>query len=357
MQRSCLLTAAVSSLVLSAFAGAAPSVPGIGMYHYGDFSAGYLPYALSLGADGSLYAGCGDNNVAGVILRKIPSGGGPSVAITNTPIYDPDGVLVDAAGDFSGIPGAVLAASSGFVGETGVIRAVKPDGTVVDVVGPADVLNNNDTMAFDSAKNLCIDVIGNRTIVKFSGLTPQTVINLPAGVGGGVIAVDDADRLWVACSDGNLRRYGANHALQATIAVGAADPALGYCAGGVFAKGVYTVNRATGVLYRVTAGDALVQVGTGFPDGYALAFDAAGNLFCVGYNSGQVFRSGCVADLNADGLVDDSDFSIFVVAYDLLDCADPTMPSGCGSDLNADGFVDDADFSLFAVAYDALLCS
>ena len=64
----------------------------------------------------------------------------------------------------------------------------------------------------------------------------------------------------------------------------------------------------------------------------------------------------CVGDLNSDGFVDDADFSIFAAAYNILDCADPTMPAGCPADLNADGLVDDADFSLFAVAYDALLC-
>jgi hypothetical protein len=64
----------------------------------------------------------------------------------------------------------------------------------------------------------------------------------------------------------------------------------------------------------------------------------------------------CKGDLNGDGLVDDADFSIFVVAYDVLDCADAAMPPGCPSDLNADTLVDDADFSIFAVAYDAVLC-
>ncbi len=64
----------------------------------------------------------------------------------------------------------------------------------------------------------------------------------------------------------------------------------------------------------------------------------------------------CPGDLNHDGLVDDADFSIFVVAYDTLDCADPTMPAGCPADLNGDHLVDDADFSIFVVAYDALIC-
>ncbi len=64
----------------------------------------------------------------------------------------------------------------------------------------------------------------------------------------------------------------------------------------------------------------------------------------------------CPGDLNGDGLVDDADFSIFVVAYDVLDCAVAEMPLGCPSDLNRDGLVDDGDFSVFVGAYDALLC-
>ena len=67
-------------------------------------------------------------------------------------------------------------------------------------------------------------------------------------------------------------------------------------------------------------------------------------------------ESGGPGDLNSDGQVDDSDFSIFVVGYDMLDCADPNMTPGCPADLNNDGLVDDADFSIFVVAYNELLC-
>jgi hypothetical protein len=76
-------------------------------------------------------------------------------------------------------------------------------------------------------------------------------------------------------------------------------------------------------------------------------------------SSAQITVSGpscCAADLTSDGLVDDSDFQVFVIAYDLLDCADPGMPAGCSSDLNRDGLVDDLDFQAFVVAYDALGC-
>jgi hypothetical protein len=64
----------------------------------------------------------------------------------------------------------------------------------------------------------------------------------------------------------------------------------------------------------------------------------------------------CPADLNSDTIVDDADFQVFVVAYNILDCTDPAMPAGCPSDLNADAIVDDADFQVFVVAYNAVLC-
>lgn len=66
---------------------------------------------------------------------------------------------------------------------------------------------------------------------------------------------------------------------------------------------------------------------------------------------------GCPADFNNDTVVDDADFQIFVLAYNILDCNDPAMPAGCPADLNADAVVDDTDFQIFVVAYNELLCS
>jgi hypothetical protein len=64
----------------------------------------------------------------------------------------------------------------------------------------------------------------------------------------------------------------------------------------------------------------------------------------------------CTGDLNGDGQVDDADFVLFVVGYNILSCADPSMPAGCPADLNHDGFVDDSDFVLFVAAYNTLVC-
>lgn len=56
----------------------------------------------------------------------------------------------------------------------------------------------------------------------------------------------------------------------------------------------------------------------------------------------------CPADMNLDGVVDDSDFVSFAAAYD-----EYTTLLG---DFNNDGFTDDADFVVFASAYDSLTC-
>jgi len=67
-------------------------------------------------------------------------------------------------------------------------------------------------------------------------------------------------------------------------------------------------------------------------------------------------RGPCPADLNGDSFVDDSDFVLFVQAYDLLYCTDPASPDKCPADLTNDGIVVDDDFVAFVPAYDQLLC-
>ncbi|MBN8597798.1 MAG: PQQ-dependent sugar dehydrogenase [Planctomycetes bacterium] len=90
-------------------------------------------------------------------------------------------------------------------------------------------------------------------------------------------------------------------------------------------------------------------------------FDGA--LYYVGYSYNtptstlrRIRKIPCETDLNADGLVDDADFVLFVGAYNLLDCFDPAMPPSCPSDFNSDSLVDDADFVVFIAAYDELIC-
>ncbi|HEX8876675.1 MAG TPA: hypothetical protein VF777_08010 [Phycisphaerales bacterium] len=72
----------------------------------------------------------------------------------------------------------------------------------------------------------------------------------------------------------------------------------------------------------------------------------------VAYLKQNVVQETCAADINADGLVDDSDFTLFAFGYNELLCT----PPGCPYDFNGDGAVDDTDFIVFAQQYNELLC-
>jgi len=90
--------------------------------------------------------------------------------------------------------------------------------------------------------------------------------------------------------------------------------------------------------------------------------DAYGSFASTGNDKGSpghyvsVRCTPCPGDLNGDGPVDDADFVLFAAAYNILDCADPSMPADCAADMNDDGAVDDADFVLFVAAYDEFIC-
>jgi len=76
-------------------------------------------------------------------------------------------------------------------------------------------------------------------------------------------------------------------------------------------------------------------------------------------NSGlstPAFVKVCAADFACDGQVNDDDFVYFLGAYNVLDCADPSMPTGCPADMNGDAVVDDTDFQNFIVAYEQVAC-
>lgn len=89
-----------------------------------------------------------------------------------------------------------------------------------------------------------------------------------------------------------------------------------------------------------------------------------GFLLCVPPGEVAVGRTGdapgacvCPADFNADGIVDNQDFVVFVASYSIFLCDDPAMTAGCPADLTADGQVDNDDFVIFADAYNQFLCS
>jgi len=92
---------------------------------------------------------------------------------------------------------------------------------------------------------------------------------------------------------------------------------------------------------------------------FASVFGPPGFITTMTYNKAGAlarFEKLCGSDLNADGLVDDADFTIFCAGYDTMLCSDPSMPDNCPADLDRDRVVDDRDFRAFVLAYAQMVC-
>lgn len=118
--------------------------------------------------------------------------------------------------------------------------------------------------------------------------------------------------------------------------------------GNVFNNGWSTTGGSSDPLNNVEMG----MIQSPAPGVWFARIDAAAvNVGTQGYGlvvTGNVAEATCICDLNADGLVDDPDFVLFVASYDLLE--DPL------GDFNGDGVTDDADFVIFLDSYNELLC-
>ncbi|MBS0192586.1 MAG: transglutaminase domain-containing protein [Phycisphaerales bacterium] len=124
--------------------------------------------------------------------------------------------------------------------------------------------------------------------------------------------------------------------------------ALGSLDAGADPEVVVLGSVAPGATVQITRGVAAVRLG----DGGLAAEMSSGEAPSSSAQDGVVV-SNCLADLNNDGIVEDADFVIFAMSYDLL----TVPPADPACDFNVDGFVDDTDFAAFAQAYDELLCA
>ncbi len=113
-----------------------------------------------------------------------------------------------------------------------------------------------------------------------------------------------------------------------------------------------TSGAATDVLFDSTDTGAAGVRNIGNANALSGSTDAGGIIARFAFTDDAF----CPWDLNNDGVVNDDDFQVFVLAYNILDCADAGMAVGCPSDFTFDRVVNDDDFLPFVQAYNAVLC-
>jgi len=154
-----VVTAFAVLVVLAGDAGAQaplPSVPGFAVTTYATVTD---PITLSFAPDGTLYVGRdaagtpGGTSAQAVKIHRVGPGGSPVVEYGASAVPDPDAVLFDATGRFSGTPGSVLVGGL-TPSNQGQVVAILPDGTLRQVFGPTGSFLNPVTLVLDSAGRL-----------------------------------------------------------------------------------------------------------------------------------------------------------------------------------------------------------
>jgi hypothetical protein len=283
----------------------------------------------------------------------------PSPRIGPNPVVSGSGQPVDAVVAF----GAIWMATRSYqiTGMSDAPSVLRYDGTKWSTFGGIGAL-------FPQTQSIA--VYGSEIVLTgLFGVVGTQVPPPPSGTGvGGVVSVgwarlDTAGGLPSISGQPQNRSTCLGGGGSFTVGGASNNPPLAYtwqwkeATGGSFQS---VVSGANGRFSASNIGSATISI-TGITKGPALQFRAIVSDACSGLGNGPISDvatlSACGADVaNCDGLVDDLDFQVFVVSYDILDCADPAMPAQCSSDLNNDGFVDDQDFQLFVVAYDTLIC-
>jgi hypothetical protein len=275
---------------------ASPIVPGFVVTTYASVPD---PEHLSFSPDGVLYVGRDNSGSGGgdgdaVKIHRVGIGGSPVVEYGNSSILDPDAVLFGSPGGAFGIAGSVLV--GGGSGAGGRITAIRPDQSVETVFGPDLSYTNPQDLAFDnSGRLLFVDQGASRSVFVSAGGAPSVFTTLPEGLFLLSVAVDPANRIYVASSDTTIRMYdSAGNQIVGNGPLGSFATGLGFFdmvfgLGGAFGTDMYGIHE--GNLMRVDASGTATQIGSGFTDAQGLALGPLdGALYVADNANDQILR-------------------------------------------------------------------
>ena len=325
--------------MLSGAAAAQTASPGFTLVEYADVPT---PAHIFGATDGSLYVGNSDNSTAGVPPHRVAPGGAPVEPLGDTPIYDPDGVALDATGAISGVAGTVLVgaiASPG--GSSGNIWAIRPSGTVEPLFSGAGW--NVQEMVFDGSGRLLITEGTTGKILVTTGGMPQELFSLTTF--SAVIAVDGSDRIYTCDDNGVVRIHSsAGVEIDPSYVEFAARAYIDIGRGAGFGAGLYALDSSDGRIYRVASDGTTTEIARGFDVALSghirdIGFGSDGALYIAYPNQDRIWRlTACGADCDGSGVLDFFDFLCF---QNHFAAGDPY------ADCDASGALDFFDFLCF----------
>lgn len=272
------------------------------------------PVGLDFAPDGTLYVGrdlalSGGDSTSPTRIHKVDIGGG-TFAEFGAVLDDPDEVLVDVNGTYSGTPGSVLVAGKvGFAGP-GFIQNIAPDGTttLLTQTGTNDININGLGMLSDDTL-----YAGSNEGNYYSYNTGTNMLDLEFffDLATGGVAIDGQDRIYStvgpgifsgvfmpSTNPGDIMRY---DPMTNTVEI-FSDLNLDVSSGGsasTFGPGdsfwgsdLYTFNRGTGDLLRVDSLGNATVIGSGFDQGFVadLEFGPDNALYVSLLGDNQIIR-------------------------------------------------------------------
>jgi choice-of-anchor C domain-containing protein len=299
---------------ISVGSGAVPAepVPVAFGYRVEVYARLQAPVQLTFDPAGVLYAGY---DVVGNspspydpgFVRRIARGGTP---VTNfgPQQTDPDAVVVDVQGSITGVAGAVLVSGTTSDGSASHLSAILPDGTARTLFSSPQYVANSSGMVFDRRGRLLIGDTGSvaidpKRVLISEGAVPKELFpvdnSFPVE-----LAVDPANRIFVAGFFGVIRIYGEDGALidPAFVSGLGGVKAMAFGTGGDFGNALYVVDGG-GRLLRVGNGGQIDVLGTGFDDAMDIVFGPDFAMYLSEYVRGRVLRITATQAAGAQGSV------------------------------------------------------
>lgn len=296
------------ALTMLALCAAAPTaladavVPGFVVETYAHVTD---PMMFSFSPSGELYTGrdawgSGGGAADPARVARIGAGGNP-VSDLSPLIPDPDAVLYDATGAFTGVAGSILVGGS-VPGSRGALYAIRPNGTFQTLVNNSTAFRNPNDFAVDSFGRAVFADHHGRDVKAFNGMTVTRLFGLSAEGFG--IAVDPSNGdIYATSIDGVMSVHSATGVLidpefaiglgeWPTLAIEPAHSIFRTVGGGGIHRSLDTVvySIANGQLLRLTDDAPPEVLGWGFDNVYDLAFGGDGALYISDFYGDRVLR-------------------------------------------------------------------
>lgn len=266
-----------------------PEVPGAQTTVYARVTD---PVRLTFAPDGTMFVGRDNYGSGGdyddaVKIHRVGPGGSPVEEYGAAAITDPDGVIYDANGSASGIPGAVIVGGHELNSLAGKIVAIRPDQSLTTLYATAATFNPN-VFAYDlNGRLLFSDNEGGKVWTMTNG-APTVLFNLAGALH---LAVDELNRLVVGRENfAPLHLYTSGGVLLTNaFATVAPNSPLARGPGGFWGTGIFCVNTNGDLLSLDTNGVA-TKFAAGFGVPYGMAFGPDGALYVAEFDSDLIWR-------------------------------------------------------------------